>query len=74
MIHGLLRPEETSMITDLTQCRIQTKALQPEQPVLHPGDRNTQIFLGTSVLTHSALSALCAQVLVLISVGINAIS
>lgn len=62
------------MITDLTQCKIKTKALQPKLPVLHPGDRKTQIFLRPSVLTHSALSALHAPVHVLLGVDLNAIS
>lgn len=62
------------MITDLPQCGIHTKALKLELLVLFPGGRNTQIFLHPFVLMHSALPALCTQVLVLIGVGVNTIS
>lgn len=53
------------MITDLTRYRMQTKVLQPGLPVLHLGHRSTQCLQHPSVLTHSALSDLCTQVLVL---------
>lgn len=52
-------------------CRMQTKPLQPGLPILHPGDRNTHVFLVPSVLMYSPLSALWSHILVLISVGVK---